>query len=47
LFATDWTARLSLENVTDKTYSTARRFDGTPYVAAGTTGFLSVRHDFR
>jgi vitamin B12 transporter len=46
-FARDWTAQLTVENVTDKTYSTASRFDGTPYVAAGTTGFLSVRHDFR
>ncbi|MBS3804124.1 MAG: TonB-dependent receptor [Oleiphilaceae bacterium] len=50
-FARDWTAQLTVENVTDKTYSTANRFvfggDDEPYISAGTTGFLSVRHDFR
>lgn len=45
-FAKDWQARLTLKNVTDKQYSTALRFDGTEYLAAGTAGFLSVRHDF-
>ncbi len=45
-FAKDWSARLTLQNVTDKQYSTALRFDGTEYLAAGTAGFLSVRHDF-
>lgn len=46
-FARDWNARLTLQNVTDKEYATALRFDGTKYVAAGTAGFLSVRYDFR
>ncbi len=46
-FARDWNARLTLKNVTDKEYATAQRFDGTEYLAAGTAGFLSVRHDFR
>ncbi|MEP1213387.1 MAG: TonB-dependent receptor [Marinobacter sp.] len=45
-FARDWNARLTLQNVTDKQYSTALRFDGAEYVAAGTAGFLSIRHDF-
>ncbi len=46
-FAEDWLTRLTLQNVTDKRYSTAERFDGERYLAAGITGFLSVRHDFR
>lgn len=46
-FAKDWTARLSVENVLDKQYATAERFDGTGYIAAGTTGLFSVRYDFR
>lgn len=46
-FAPDWTARLTLQNVTDKEYATATRFDGSGYLAAGTAGFLSVRYDFR
>ena len=46
-FARDWNAQLTLQNVTDKQYSTALRFDGAEYVAAGTAGFLSIRHDFR
>lgn len=46
-FAEDWTARLSVENVTDKKYSTAQASATTDYIAAGTTGLLSVRYDFR
>ena len=46
-FAEDWTARLALENVTDRRYATAERFDGTDYIAAGRHGMLSVRYDFR
>lgn len=46
-FAQDWTARLTLENVTDRRYATAERFDGTDYIAAGRHGMLSVRYDFR
>lgn len=46
-FASDWTARLSVENVLDKQYATAERFDGTGFIAAGTTGLVSVRYDFR
>lgn len=46
-FAKDWQARLTVQNVGDKRYATAERFDGTPYLAAGTAGLLSIRHDFR
>lgn len=46
-FAKDWQARLTVQNVTDKRYTTALRFDGEEYLAAGTTGFLSIRRDFR
>ncbi|MGB1950777.1 MAG: TonB-dependent receptor domain-containing protein [Marinobacter sp.] len=46
-FARDWHARLTLQNVTDKEYATALRFDGADYLAAGRAGFLSVRYDFR
>jgi vitamin B12 transporter len=45
-FLKDWKARLTVQNVTDKRYSTAERFDGEEYLAAGTAGFFSVRHDF-
>ena len=46
-FAPDWTARLTLQNVTDKEYATATRCDGSGYLAAGTAGFLSIRYAFR
>lgn len=45
--AEDWTARLTLENVTDRRYATAEQFDGADYIAAGRHGMLSVRYDFR
>ena len=45
-FAEDWNASLTVQNVTDKRYSTALRFDGEEYLSAGTTGFFSVRRDF-
>ena len=46
-FAKDWQARLTVQNVGDRRYATAERFDGSPYLAAGTAGLLSIRHDFR
>jgi vitamin B12 transporter len=46
-FAQDWKLALKIDNVTDKIYATAQRFGGDDYLSAGTTGFLSVRHDFR
>ncbi|SFR80498.1 vitamin B12 transporter [Marinobacter daqiaonensis] len=45
-FAPDWTAQFTIENVTDKKYSTARASRTTDYIAAGTTAFASVRYDF-
>jgi vitamin B12 transporter len=45
LFAKDWNARLTVQNVTDKRYATAST-STSEYLAAGTAGFLSVRHDF-
>jgi len=46
-FAPDWSARLTLTNVLDKEYSTARRSATQNYIAAGRTGMLAVRYDFR
>ncbi len=45
--APGWLATLTLDNVLDKTYSTAKRFDNTDYISAGRTVFLSVRYDFQ
>lgn len=46
-FAESWTARVNLDNVLDKQYATARRFNGADYISAGLTAFASVRYDFR
>lgn len=47
-FAPDWQARLTIANVTDRRYTTAASGrSGPEYISAGTTGFLTVRHDFR
>lgn len=46
-FAEDWTTRLTVANVLDREYSTAEKFDGSDYIAAGRTAMLSVRYDFR
>lgn len=46
-FAPDWNTRLTLVNALDKEYSTAERFDGVKYIAAGRTGMLTVRYEFR
>ncbi|HEA51039.1 TonB-dependent receptor domain-containing protein [Marinobacter antarcticus] len=46
-FAPDWSTRLTLANVLDKEYSTARRSATQNYIAAGRTGMLTVRYDFR
>lgn len=48
-FAPDWSTRLTLANVLDKEYSTAR-FDSSnnlDYIAAGRTALLTVRYDIR
>lgn len=46
-FARDWSTRLSVANVLDKEYATARRFDGLGYIPAGRTAMLTVRYDVR
>lgn len=46
-FAERWSARVVVENVLDKQYSTARRSATTDYINAGRTAFASVRYDFR
>ncbi len=40
-------AALTVENVADKEYATARYAPGTDYISAGRIVFLSVRYDFR
>lgn len=46
-FARDWSTRLTVDNVFDKEYATALRFDGKGYLAAGRTAMLTVRYDIR
>ncbi|MDT8895955.1 TonB-dependent receptor [Halomonas sp. I1] len=42
-FAPQWSARLTLENVFDREYATARDYLGRDYIDAGRAAFLSVR----
>ncbi|MFC7294731.1 TonB-dependent receptor domain-containing protein [Marinobacter aromaticivorans] len=44
--APGWAASLTIGNVLDKEYATAKRFDNTDYISAGRTVFLAVRYDF-
>lgn len=44
--APGWLASLAVDNVLDREYSTAKRFDNTDFISAGRTVFLSVRYDF-
>lgn len=44
--APGWVASLTLGNVLDKEYTTAKRFDNADYISAGRTAFLSVRYEF-
>ncbi|WP_273429113.1 TonB-dependent receptor [Marinobacter sp.] len=44
--APGWLATLTVDNVLDREYSTAKRFDNTNFISAGRTVFLSVRYDF-
>lgn len=44
-FASGWSTRLTLANVLDKEYSTARKSASQNYIAAGRTGMLTVRYD--
>lgn len=46
-FAENWSTRLTVDNVLDKEYATAERFDGKGYLAAGRTAMLTVRYDIR
>ncbi|MFC4260788.1 TonB-dependent receptor domain-containing protein [Marinobacter lacisalsi] len=46
-FAEDWSTRLTVANVLDKEYSTARYDDDHKYIAAGRTALLTVRYDIR
>ncbi|SHL14356.1 TonB-dependent receptor domain-containing protein [Halomonas caseinilytica] len=41
-FAPHWSARLTLENVFDREYATARDYQGRDYIDAGRAAFLSV-----
>ena len=40
-----WTTNLTVDNVLDREYATAQRFDGTAYIAAGRTAMLTIRYD--
>ncbi|GGX82497.1 TonB-dependent vitamin B12 receptor [Litchfieldella qijiaojingensis] len=42
-FAPLWSARLTVENVLDKEYATARDFRGNDFINAGRAAFVSVR----
>ncbi len=44
-FAPHWSTRLSVRNVFDKRYATARDFAGWDYLNAGRTVMLSLRYD--
>ncbi|WP_416398712.1 TonB-dependent receptor plug domain-containing protein [Allohahella sp. A8] len=46
-FAQDWTTRLTVDNVLDKQYATAKRFDGVDYINAGRMALLTVQYEFR
>ncbi|WP_297797797.1 TonB-dependent receptor [uncultured Marinobacter sp.] len=40
-----WTTNLTVDNVLDREYATALRFDGSEYIAAGRTAMLTLRYD--
>lgn len=46
-FAENWSTRLTVDNVLDKEYTTARQSADVDYISAGRTAFLSVRYDIR
>jgi len=46
-FAADWSAKLSVDDVFDNSYHTARHYTGNMYTTAGRTTMLTVRYDFR
>jgi vitamin B12 transporter len=44
--AQGWQLLLTVDNVLDNEYATAKRYDNVDYVAAGRTVMASVRYDF-
>lgn len=46
-FAKHWSTRVTMSNVLDKEYATARAFGGWDYLNAGRATFLSLRYDIR
>jgi vitamin B12 transporter len=46
-FAPNWSTRLTVANVLDKEYSTAKRSKNLNYISAGRTAMLSVRYDIQ
>ncbi len=44
-FAPNWSTRLTLANVLDKEYSTARKSATQNYIAAGRTGMMTIRYN--
>ncbi len=44
-FAPNWSTRLTLANVLDKEYATAKTSKEPNYIAAGRTSMLTVRYD--
>lgn len=45
--APGWQALLTVDNVLDNKYATAKRFDNTNFIAAGRTFMASIRYDFQ
>lgn len=45
--APGWRASVTVDNVLDNEYATAKRFDNTDFIAAGRTFMASVRYDFQ
>ena len=42
-----WRASVTVDNVLDNEYATAKRFDNTDFIAAGRTFMATVRYDFQ
>jgi len=47
VIAPGWVASLAVDNVLDKEYATAKRFDNVDYVSAGRIAMLSIRYDIQ
>ena len=46
VFAPGWQASLTVDNVLDNEYATAKDFNSNDFIVAGRTAFLSVRYNF-